>query len=135
MDTKQVKDGYHRHSCPVCGKQFYSDDQFWVYKRCPHKPIYFCTYGCLRKYDGGGISVKKRSAGGIKLRQDGQVDRRYSMAHYAVYLRETGELVCKGTADECAEVLDKNRSFIFTQRRIARNGYQSKYIIVKEGEV
>ena len=38
--------------CPVCGKVFILVDDEWAYKRVHgHKQMYFCSWGCMGKYD------------------------------------------------------------------------------------
>ena len=38
--------------CPVCGKVFILVDDEWAYKRIQgHKAMYFCSWGCMGKYD------------------------------------------------------------------------------------
>ena len=38
--------------CKICGKQFLVRNDDYVYKRQKdNKIMYFCTYGCMRKYD------------------------------------------------------------------------------------
>ena len=38
--------------CPVCGKVFILVDDEWAYKRVQgHKQMYFCSWGCMGKYD------------------------------------------------------------------------------------
>ena len=48
-----------QRTCAICGKVFYPPDPgAWVFKRelernHRHKVIYFCSWGCLRKYERG----------------------------------------------------------------------------------
>ena len=45
--------------CAICGKLFYPPDKTcWAYKREKeirqrHLTLYFCSWGCLRKYERG----------------------------------------------------------------------------------
>ena len=50
MDANQLI-GRER-KCPVCGKVFILVDEGWAYRRIQgHKAMYFCSWGCLCKYE------------------------------------------------------------------------------------
>ena len=50
MDDKDLV-GRER-KCPVCEKVFILVDDDWAYKRIQgHKTMYFCSWGCMGKYD------------------------------------------------------------------------------------
>ena len=53
--------------CPICGKQFMFYEETWVYKRRRKEQgtKYFCSYGCMNKYDlqhPKPIAVEQREA-------------------------------------------------------------------------
>ena len=53
--------------CPVCQKEFVTTDE-WVY-RCfsdtnKHQSVWFCSYGCKRKYEKGEVTLNGR---GVRL--------------------------------------------------------------------
>ena len=51
MDDNEQLVGRER-KCPVCEKVFILADEEWAYKRIrDHKAKYFCSWGCLCKYE------------------------------------------------------------------------------------
>lgn len=43
--------------CKICGKDFYvQSTEEWVYRR---GALWFCTYGCMRKYDKAHEKLKE----------------------------------------------------------------------------
>ena len=52
-------------NCPICGKEFFINGEEWAYKRrdTPRgKQIWFCSWGCMRKYEKGEQGLKGRGA-------------------------------------------------------------------------
>jgi len=54
--------------CPVCMKEFCTPDpEIWAFKRMDHKgraQVYFCSWGCMRKYENGDAELIGR---GMKM--------------------------------------------------------------------
>lgn len=45
---------FHEKTCPQCKKKFMCWTDTWTYARTPYgkSKKFFCSYSCLRKYDG-----------------------------------------------------------------------------------
>ena len=64
------------HRCPLCGTEFYARAE-WVYKRGyrNHKPVYYCSYTCVTRYDREEEEKKQKRKEARKNGRAGHEDR------------------------------------------------------------
>ena len=80
------------NKCPVCGKEFFVTHQDLVYKRHNSKSqcIWFCSYGCMRKYDTSDPAMNGR--GERKLKAPSKAERICEMLDNGLTMAEISRL-------------------------------------------
>lgn len=82
-------------NCPVCGKEFFVTSQDWVYKRTTGKKnagrvlVWFCSYGCMRKYEKGEAELHGR---GRRLKAPSKAERVCEMLDKGLNMAEISRL-------------------------------------------